>query len=43
MIRIGVIGCGDIAVTAHFPALARCGRVQIAAISTRSPGPFARA
>lgn len=36
MIRIGVIGCGDIAVTAHFPALARCGRVQIAAISTRS-------
>lgn len=35
MIRIGVIGCGDIAVTAHFPALARSSRVQIAAISTR--------
>ncbi len=35
MIRIGVIGCGDIAVTAHFPALARCRRAQIAAISTR--------
>ena len=35
MIRIGVIGCGDIAVTAHFPALARCRRAQLTAISTR--------
>ena len=35
MLRIGVIGCGDIAITAHFPALERCKRAQIAAISTR--------
>ncbi len=35
MLRVGVIGCGDIAITAHFPALARCRGVQIAAISTR--------
>lgn len=37
MIRIGVIGCGDIAVTAHFPALARSSRAQLTAISTRRP------
>lgn len=35
MIRIGIIGCGDIAVTAHFPALARSKRAEITAISTR--------
>ena len=35
MLRVGVIGCGDIAITAHFPALARCRSIQIAAISTR--------
>lgn len=37
MIRVGVIGCGDIAVTAHFPALEKSDRVKIAAISTRRP------
>ena len=36
MIRIGVIGCGDIAVTAHFPALERSNRVALTAISTRN-------
>lgn len=35
MVRIGVIGCGDIAITAHFPAMARCPDAEIYAISTR--------
>lgn len=35
MLRIGVIGCGDIAITAHFPALARSKDVRITAIATR--------
>lgn len=35
MIRFGVIGCGDIAITAHLPALARNARAKIASLSTR--------
>ncbi len=36
MLNVGVIGCGDIAITAHFPALRRSKRVKLTAISTRT-------
>lgn len=35
MLKVGVIGCGDIAITAHLPALERNQDVCIAALSSR--------
>ncbi len=37
LVRVGVLGCSDIARRRFIPALAKCGRAKLAAVSSRSP------